>query len=238
MTAFDRFWRAIGRQFSCPSGLGGRLMGHVMELINEAPNREAIASLAIEPHDTVLELGFGPGRALETLVAMARSSQVYGVDLSEEMLASAFRRNKRAVASGRLLLFHGRIDSLPLEPGSIDKILAVNVVYFFDPSGRELRDARRLLKPGGKMVIYATDKSAMSRWKFAGVDTHRLFGCDELGLLITQGGFSEDEFSIKEINVGFGVKGLIATLWRNESPVRKKRLKSQPENSRRDADTV
>jgi len=216
MTAFDSFWHAIGRQLSRPSGLGGRLTGHVMELLNEAPNREAIASLAIEPHDRVLELGFGPGRALRALVAMTPSGQVYGVDLSEEMLASASRRNKQATASGRLRLFHGEIESLPLEPGSIDKILAVNVVYFFDPLGKEIREARRLLKPGGKMAIYATDKSAMSGWKFAGTDTHRLFGRDELGLLIAQGGFGEDEFSIREVHVGFGVKGLIAMLWRKE----------------------
>jgi SAM-dependent methyltransferase len=109
-------------------------------------------------------------------------------------------------------LLRGRIDALPLESGSIDKILAVNVVYFFDEYGSELREARRLLKPGGKMAIYATNKSDMAHWKFAGPDTHRLFGPDELALLIVRGGFDRDEFSIREIPVAFGVAGLVATV--------------------------
>jgi len=212
MTKFDGVWRAIGRQFSCPSGLGGRLMGRVMEFINRAPNREAIASLEIEPSDVILELGFGPGCAIEILAAKAPLGRVYGVDPSEGMLASASRRNKHAIASGRVQLLQGRIDALPLRSGSIDKILAVNVVYFFDECGSEPREARRLLKPGGKMAIYATDKSEMAHWKFAGPDTHRLFGADDLALLIARGGFDSDEFSIREVRVAFGITGLVATV--------------------------
>ena len=163
-------------------------MGRVMAFINRAPNREAIASLEIEPSDIVLELGFGPGCAIRALVAKTPLGRVYGVDPSKEMLALASRRNKHAIASGRAQLLRGRIDALPLQSGSIDKILAVNVVYFFDEYGSELREARRLLKPGGKMAIYATNKSAMAHWKFPGPDTHRLFGPNELALLIVCGG--------------------------------------------------
>jgi SAM-dependent methyltransferase len=212
MIKFDGVWRAIGCQFSCPSGLGGRLMGRVMAFINRAPNREAIASLEIKPSDIVLELGFGPGCAIRALVAKTPLGRVYGVDPSKEMLALASRRNKHAIASGRAQLLRGRIDALPLQSGSIDKILAVNVVCFFDEYGSELREARRLLKPGGKMAIYATDKSAMAHWKFAGPDTHRLFGPNELALLIVRGGFDREEFLIREIPVTFGVAGLVATV--------------------------
>ena len=211
MTGLDGFWRVIGRQFSCPSGFSGRLMGHVMELINEAPNREAIASLEIEPSDVIVELGFGPGRAIETLVAKAPLGRVYGVDPSEEMLASASHRNKHAIASGRVQLLQGKIDALRLQSGSIDKILAVNVVYFFEIFGGEIWEARRLLKPGGKIAIYATDKSAMKHWKFASPETHQLFGRDDLALLFACGGFDIDEFSIREIPVVFGITGLVAT---------------------------
>jgi len=212
MTKFNGVWRAIGRQFSCPSGLSGRLMGRVMQFINRAPNREAIASLEIEASDVILELGFGPGCAIEILAAKAPLGRIYGVDPSEEMLASASRRNKHAIASGRVRLLQGRIDALPLQSGSIDKILAVNVVYFFDACGSEFHEARRLLRPGGKMAIYATDKSEMAHWKFAGPDTHRLFGPDDLALLIARGGFDSDEFSIREVPVAFGVTGLVATV--------------------------
>jgi SAM-dependent methyltransferase len=135
---------------------------------------------------------------------------VYGVDPSEEMLASASRRNKHAIASGQVQLLQGGIDATELESGTVDKILAVNVVYFFDKFGRELREARRLLKPGGKIVIYATDKSAMTHWKFSSPETHQLFGRDDLALLFASGGFNIDEVSIEEIPIALGIIGLLA----------------------------
>ncbi len=185
-------------------------MGRVMELINAAPNREAIDALEIGPTDVVLELGFGPGCAIERLAELAPRGKIFGVDPSEEMLIRASRRNSRAIAEGRVRLMQGRIEDARLRPSSIDKILAVNVVYFFDESGGELDEARRLLKPGGKMAIYATDKSAMSRWKFAGPATHRLFGREDMAASIRRAGFRDDEFSIHEIEVALGVKGLVA----------------------------
>jgi SAM-dependent methyltransferase len=212
VSAVDGAWSAIGRQFKRPAGIGGRLMGRVMEVINRAPNRETIAALRIGPEDIVLELGFGPGCAIETLAEMAPRGRICGVDPSEEMLIRASRRNGRAIAEGRVRLMQGRIEDLRLEPASIDKILAVNVIYFFDENGGELDEARRLLKPGGKMAIYATDKSAMSRWRFAGPATHRLFGREDLAASIRRAGFRDDEFSIHEIEIAFGVKGLVATV--------------------------
>ncbi len=185
-------------------------MGRVMELINAAPNRKAIDALEIGPTDVVLELGFGPGCAIERLAELAPRGKIFGVDPSEEMLIRASRRNSRAIAEGRVRLMQGRIEDARLRPSSIDKILAVNVVYFFDESGGELDEARRLLKPGGKMAIYATDKSAMSRWKFAGPATHRLFGREDLAASIRRAGFRDNEFSIHEIEVALGVNGLVA----------------------------
>ncbi len=142
-------WSAIGRQFRLPAGFGGRVMGHVMELINAAPNREAIAALEIAPTDVVLEIGFGPGCAIEALAAMTPKGKVFGVDPSEEMLTSASRRNRGAIGEGRVRLMKGRADDWRLDPESIDKILAVNVAYFFEVD-REFIAAQRILKPGGK----------------------------------------------------------------------------------------
>jgi ubiquinone/menaquinone biosynthesis C-methylase UbiE len=209
-SAFDGMWSAIGRQFRLPAGFGGRVMGRVMELMNAAPNREAIAALEIAPTDVVLEIGFGPGCAVEALAALAPKGKVFGVDPSEEMLTSASRRNRRAIGEGRVRLMKGCADDLRLEPESIDKILAVNVAYFFEDD-REFIAAQCILKPGGKMAIYVTDKSSMSQWKFASPATHRLFGRAELAAMIGRAGFDDRGTSIREIDVAPGVKGLVAT---------------------------
>jgi SAM-dependent methyltransferase len=203
-------WREIGRQFRRPEGLGGLVMGRVMEAINRAPNREAIAALDIAPADVVVELGYGPGCAIEALARRASLGRIYGADPSAAMFAAAARRNREAIASSRVVLTQGQIQDLRLNAETVDKILGVNVVYFFDVEGGELREARRLLKPGGKLALYATDESVMRRWKFVGADTHRLFGRDDLALLLARAGFAPDEIVIRDVEVALGVAGLVA----------------------------
>jgi SAM-dependent methyltransferase len=208
-SAAEPLWSAIGRQFRQPEGAGGRVMGRVMEAINRAPNRETIGALAIAPTDRVVEIGYGPGCAIEALAAAAPLGRIYGVDPSAEMFAAASRRNRGSIAAGVVTLVRGHLEDLRLDAESIDKILGVNVVYFLD-SG-ELIEARRLLKPGGRLALYATDKSVMRRWKFAGPETHRLFGGEELTLLLAGAGFHPEEIAIRKVKVALGVEGLVAT---------------------------
>jgi SAM-dependent methyltransferase len=205
-------WLGVGEQLRRPRGRGGRLIGRVMALANREPNRLAIEALGVANSDIVLELGFGPGGGIKALTALATQGAVLGVDQSPEMLAQASRTNRRAVDVGQARLILGRFDELPLLSEGVDKILAVNVVYFFSETAREITEMKRVLCPGGTAVIYATDKATMAHWKFAGSDTHMLF--DEEGLydFILRGGFTADEVSIQKVCLSFGVKGLIATL--------------------------
>lgn len=106
----------------------------------------------------------------------------------------------------------GRFDALPWEDETVDGILAVNVIYFFGLDAREIHEARRVLRPGGAMVIYATDRSTMSRWKFSGPGTHSLFDEGELRALGVRGGFGADDISVSGVRLPFGVKGLLAIL--------------------------
>ncbi len=205
-------WREFGRQLRNPTGLRGRLVGRLMALANRTPNRMAIEALQIKPFDTVLELGFGPGRALRRLGALAPRGTVLGIDQSADMLAQASWHNRRAIRRGQTALRLGPFAKLPFKNGSIDKILAVNVAYFFCQSADDLREARRVLRPGGRMVIYVSDKATMSRWPFVDGETHATYGIDELVALVRYGGFETDELTIEPVPLPFGYIGLIAVL--------------------------
>jgi ubiquinone/menaquinone biosynthesis C-methylase UbiE len=181
-----------------------------MALVNKEPNRLAIDALGIEPADQVLELGFGPGSAVRAMAAAARSGRVLGIDRSPEMLAQASRRNRRAIERGRVELRLGRFDALPWASGTVDKILAANVVYFFSRNADEVCEARRLLRPGGLMAIYATDRATMSHWKFSGPDTHTLYDRAELQGLMLRGGFRAEDVAIRAVPLAFGINGLLA----------------------------
>ena len=77
----------------------------------------------------MLEIGFGPGWALERIPARAGEGFVAGVDHSEVMVRLARERNARAVRAGRVELKHGSASALPYGDESFDKEMAVNSTW-------------------------------------------------------------------------------------------------------------
>ena len=207
-------WHTIGRQLQNPSGFTGRFIGRVMSVANAKPNQLAINALRIDPCDTVLELGFGPGHAIDAMASQAFAGMVYGIDQSPVMLGQACRRNRRAIREGRVILYEAGFEHLPFPDCAIDKLLAVNVIYFWKDAPALLGEIRRVLRPGGRVSIYATDATTMRHWKFAGPETHRLYGAAELSAALQQAGFEKDRILVRNVHVHRGVPGLLATVTR------------------------
>ena len=201
-------WAAIGRQLRNPSGFGGRLIARLMAVANRRSNRIAIRALNCSPDNTILDLGCGSGHAVGILAGMAGQGLILGLDHSAIMLAQALSHNRHTVRQRRVHLVRGRIDAMPWRDNTIDKILAVHVVYFASEAG--MREARRVLRPGGRIVIVATDRSAMARWKFTHSSTHELFDARGLADLLVRGGFATSEISVTPLKLAFGVLGLLA----------------------------
>jgi len=212
----DSIWHAIGGQLRHPSGAIGALVGWLMAIVNNEPNRLAIEALALRPVDLVLELGFGPGRAVEKMAARVARGRVEGVDQSERMLRQATRRNRKAIAIGRVSLTRGPFNPLPWGEGSFDKILLANVAYFLDAEGHDIAEAYRVLKPTGRMVIYVTARETMRNWPFSGPDSHRTFDARDLWILLKQAGFDESAISVQELKLPLGISGLLAIATKSE----------------------
>ncbi len=180
-----------------------------MARANAKPNRLALAALSLRDGETLLELGCGPGLALHQVLRSSQLGEAIGLDWSETMLAQASKRNRPALDVGRLALVRGDFARLPFSTETVDAILAVNVIYFMDHA--PAREACRVMRPGGRMVLYATDRSVMRRWPFAGRHSHRLFDRTRLRRLLVEAGFSAECLSIEGVNCGLGVVGLLAT---------------------------
>jgi len=115
-----------------------------------APGRSAaIAQLALQPTETVLEIGIGTGLNLPLYPATCRLT---GIDLSEEMLDKAVERvGELAMPNVRLKVMDAA--SMDFADDEFDKALATYTISAVpDPIG-VLREMRRVLKPGGTMVI-------------------------------------------------------------------------------------
>ena len=161
--------RAMVAQFHRPHGLGGRAAGWVMAHrgSNRKRNIWAAGLLDVQPDDRVLELGFGPGIAIEAMAGRATRGLVVGIDHSEVMVRQATRHNRGAVRAGRVDLRLGNAQELPAFDAPFDKILAVNSLMFWDDPVARLKELRALLRPGGTIAIayqprgpQATDETA------------------------------------------------------------------------------
>ncbi|MGO8911318.1 MAG: class I SAM-dependent methyltransferase [Bradyrhizobium sp.] len=182
-----------------------------MAVVNDKPNRLAIDALGPRPKDQVLELGFGPGWALRTIAARIPGGRVFGIDQSDRMLEQAANINQAAIAAGRMQLIKGRFSPLPWIDCTFNKILLVNAAYFFDSAGNDAAEVFRVLKPGGRLVVYVTARETMEKWPFAGPDTHRTYDATELRDLIENAGFQRAGIRIQTLTLPLGIRALLAT---------------------------
>jgi ubiquinone/menaquinone biosynthesis C-methylase UbiE len=122
------------------------------------------------------------------------------------MVTEAIRSNR----AGGVTVRQATFEQLPFAAASFDKILASNVMYFWQDTNVVLREIRRVLKPGGQIAIYVTDAATMRGWKIAEAGTHRLFSATQVAEALNEGGFARNEIVVKSVAIKGGITGLIA----------------------------
>ena len=110
--------------------------------------------LDVQPGESVLEVGFGPGVGIRLAEQRVGSSgSVAGVDPSEIMLEMATRRNSEAIERGTVELALGSVERLPFGAERFDKAFAMNSMQIWPDAEAGLKEIRRVLKDGGRLVL-------------------------------------------------------------------------------------
>lgn len=151
-----------------PRGAGGVVMGWLMESLNAVQNRATVEALDPPPGAAVLQVGFGPGQALEMLARKVPLSLVAGIDHSPLMVARARRRLNGRRGDAALDLRVGEAGDLPFPDERFDLAFAVNAFHLWPDPERGLAEMTGVLKPGGDLVLSIRDFRVSGRHEPAG----------------------------------------------------------------------
>ena len=118
------------------------------------------AALGAQPGERVLDAGCGPGfYAAETLERVGRDGSVAGVDASEAMLGLAA---KRCEGHDNVSFHEGDVTALPVGDADFDRALSVQVLEYVEDIPAALSELLRVLRPGGRVLIWDVDWATVS----------------------------------------------------------------------------
>jgi SAM-dependent methyltransferase len=111
------------------------------------------ALIELREGETVLDLGSGGG--IDVLLSARRvgpRGRAYGLDMTDEMLELA-RENQRRAGATNVEFLKGEIEEIPLPDESVDVVISNCVINLSADKGRVLREAYRVLRPGGRFAV-------------------------------------------------------------------------------------
>lgn len=173
-----------------PHGIFGQVAGFIManRRSNIIRNEWTLELLALKPTDYLLEIGFGPGIAIQKASQIVTDGLVVGIDHSETMMAQATKRNAVTIQCGRVNLYLAAVEDLPAFSRPLEKIYSANVVQFWRDPVTIFKNLRSLLVPGGLIAntymprhsgatdkdSYKKAKEVMTQLKVAGFSSIRV----------------------------------------------------------------
>jgi len=178
------------RQCQRPTGWIGKIVLWSMNRGHSKVTDWGLSHLSIRENDAILDIGCGGGRAVAKLAEVAPKGMVHGIDYAPASVATALKVNARLVALGRVHIQEASVSNLPFADNTFDLVTAIETHFWWVDLNRGMREAFRVLKPGGRMAViaefynggkYAKYADRLARWTtmaILDVDQHRAMFVD------------------------------------------------------------
>jgi SAM-dependent methyltransferase len=143
------------RQVRKPRGwLGGRVV-RAMNLSHATMTDWGLQQVTVLRNAAILDVGCGGGWTVRKLAAKAPEGKVVGLDYSAASVAVSRDTNVQQIEAGRVQIEQGSVAALPFPDCTFDLVTAVETHYYWPDLPANVREVRRVLKPGGSFVLIA-----------------------------------------------------------------------------------
>jgi ubiquinone/menaquinone biosynthesis C-methylase UbiE len=136
-----------------PSGCFGRFVGRSMNFGHTKVRQWGLSHISIKPDSCVLDIGCGGGKTVKEIASSASKGKVYGIDYSEDMVQLSKKVNENLIRQNIVEIMYGTVSSLPFPDNMFDFVTAFETYYFWPDLSNDLKEIKRVLKPGGSFLI-------------------------------------------------------------------------------------
>jgi cyclopropane fatty-acyl-phospholipid synthase-like methyltransferase len=156
---------SLARQLRSPHGSEARSVGDFMSKGNRNLYELLFRALGREPFKSILEAGCGNGWFIPHLFHLFPGIRYQGAELSREMAEASLERITGTGLSSVAQVMHADIQAIEPSP-DFDRVIALNLLYFFPEPLQLIRHLTAFLKPGGRLLIAIRTGSSMRQLPF------------------------------------------------------------------------
>ena len=187
----------LGDQYRCPKGQLGRLVATRMNRHHEKLTLWGLTKVTIGSDSVILDVGCGGGKTLGKLARMAPQGKVFGIDYSADMVDFSNEVNKTLITQNRVEIIEESVEKMSFKDNFFDLVTAFETYYFWTDFPAAMKEIKRVLKPGGKLLLVNELLYGLTSPKII-EDTHvRLFPLEEIQNVLMSVGFIDVQAFIK-----------------------------------------
>lgn len=177
------------KNFGNPEGVFGKLLLYIMNRGHGPLSRWGLTHVAWQPQMSALDVGCGGGMNVKRLLELCPQGKVSGIDISVASVKKTSRLNADQI-DRRCDIQLASVEDIPYPDNSFDVVTAVETHYFWPDLDVCLREIKRVLRPGGTLMIAAELSDPECFWGRV-VEGLRICSADRLAEVLVQAGLEE-----------------------------------------------